>query len=75
MIYSDHIVGFERMAPDELGANPANFRVHPDGQRTAWRAIAERVGWLGALIWNRRTGHLIDGHLRETVLDKAARGG
>ena len=55
----------QRMLPvAELMANPANWRRHPPGQRAALDLMLARVGFAGAVLWNRRSGQLIDGHLR-----------
>lgn len=51
----------------ELSANPHNWRKHPKSQVTALNAVLEEVGWAGALLYNERTGRLIDGHLRKEV--------
>ena len=52
------------MDPYELAENPLNPRRHPQGQRRALHAALESLGWLQPLLYNRRTGRLIDGHLR-----------
>lgn len=62
--YQDRIVGEGKEAPDQLLANPANWRIHPQFQQEAVDAVLKRVGWVQRVIVNRRTGHLVDGHLR-----------
>jgi ParB-like chromosome segregation protein Spo0J len=57
-------VGHGAEAPDQLLANPYNWRVHPQGQRRALAAALSEVGWVQSVIVNRRTGHVVDGHLR-----------
>ena len=52
------------MDPYELAENPLNPRRHPQAQRRALHAALESLGWLQPLLYNRRTGRLIDGHLR-----------
>ncbi len=54
----------EHMAPSELAAHPQNFRRHPAPQRAALAGSLEEHGWLAAPIFNKRTGHLLDGHAR-----------
>jgi hypothetical protein len=54
----------EEMAPGDLVPNPANFRRHPDSQTRALSASVEEHGWVDAPLWNKKTGHLIDGHAR-----------
>ena len=48
-----------------LADNPANWRRHPEGQKTALKATLTELGWAGALLFNQITGHLIDGHARK----------
>jgi hypothetical protein len=62
--WRNRIVGHGREAPDQLLANPYNWRVHPQGQRRALAAALSEVGWVQSVIVNRRTGHVVDGHLR-----------
>lgn len=50
--------------PREVEANLHNWRRHPDAQRRALEGIMREVGWVQSVIVNRRTGRLIDGHLR-----------
>lgn len=52
---------------DELAENPANWRTHPQGQVDALRDVIGEVGWAGALLYNERTGRLIDGHGRKKI--------
>ena len=58
----------------ELRLNPKNWRQHPDGQRSALRAMLERVGYVDALLVRRDSDgllHLIDGELRTKIADDA----
>jgi DNA modification methylase len=50
--------------PDQLLANPQNWRVHPQAQQQALGAVLDQVGWVSQILVNRTTGHVIDGHLR-----------
>jgi DNA modification methylase len=54
----------------ELEDNPKNWRQHPNGQLLALRDIIAEVGWAGALLFNERTGRLIDGHARKKIARK-----
>src|SRR5580693_2432771 len=54
----------------ELHDNPGNWRLHPYAQEAALRDAKHEVGWAGALLYNERTGHLIDGHLRKKIAKK-----
>jgi DNA modification methylase len=53
--------------PDSLSDNPLNWRKHPDKQLSALKDVISEVGWAGALLYNERTGRLIDGHARKKI--------
>jgi len=59
--------------PGELEENPQNWRDHPKAQEVAYKDAFSEVGWAGALLYNERTGHLIDGHLRRKATNKRER--
>jgi hypothetical protein len=52
------------VAPDQLLANPKNFRVHPRHQQDALKGVLSEVGWVQDVIVNVRTNTVVDGHLR-----------
>jgi len=58
------IVGEDEVAPDQLLANPLNWRTHPKQQVDALEGLLREVGWVQRVIVNRRTGHVVDGHAR-----------
>lgn len=62
--WRSRIVGHGEEAPDQLLANPMNWRTHPGFQQNALSAVLDDVGIVQNIIVNRRTGHLVDGHLR-----------
>ena len=62
--WRSRIVGSGEEAPDQLLANPSNWRTHGKAQRAALREVLDTVGYVAQVIVNRRTGHLVDGHLR-----------
>ena len=62
--WANRIVGEGDEAPDQLLANPLNFRVHTQEQGDALAGGLTTIGWVQRVIVNRRTGHVIDGHLR-----------
>lgn len=53
----------------ELSENPQNWRKHSIRQKKALKAILNEVGWAGAVLYNERTGRLIDGHLRKELAE------
>src|SRR5687768_15883502 len=57
-----------------LTPNPSNWRKHPQRQLDALRQALgdDDVGWAGALLFNERTGRLVDGHGRLEVTDPEA---
>jgi len=65
--FRSRIVGYGEEAPDQLLANPLNFRVHPKSQQDALKGVLEEVGYVQSVIVNRTTGNLIDGHLRVSL--------
>ena len=50
--------------PRTLTPHPHNYRTHPRHQRKALATGLLRLGWVTPLVMNRRTGRLLDGHLR-----------
>lgn len=62
--YRDRIVGHGYESPEQMMANPMNFRVHPSEQREVMGEVLEAVGWVQEVVVNRVTGNLVDGHLR-----------
>src|SRR5207249_8671297 len=62
--WRNRIVGHGAEAPDQLLANPANWRTHPKEQQVALAGSLSEVGWVQQVLVNRTTGHVVDGHLR-----------
>jgi DNA modification methylase len=62
--WRSRIVGDGEEAPDQLLANPFNFRIHPKAQQDALTGALNEIGWIQRVIVNQRTGHVIDGHAR-----------
>jgi DNA modification methylase len=60
----NRITGEGTEAPDQLLANPHNWRRHPKSQSDALEGLLKDVGWVQRVIVNQRTGHIVDGHLR-----------
>lgn len=53
----------------QIRLNPCNPKRHTDKQIAKQKANLKKVGFLGGIVWNRRTGNLIDGHRRVMALD------
>ena len=62
--WKNRIVETADMAVKDLKANPKNWRKHPQAQQNALAGVLDAVGWVAPVIFNRQTGHLVDGHLR-----------
>jgi ParB-like chromosome segregation protein Spo0J len=62
--WRSRIVGTGEEPPDQLVANPRNWRTHPGNQRDALRGSLDTVGWVQQVMVNRTTGHVVDGHAR-----------
>lgn len=62
--WKDRITGQGKENPEQLLANPQNWRIHPKHQQDALKGALEEIGWIQQVIVNQRTGHLVDGHLR-----------
>lgn len=60
----NRIVGHAEVDPTTLTVNPANWRTHPPAQARALEGALGEVGWVAGVIVNRRTGRIVDGHLR-----------
>jgi hypothetical protein len=65
--WKNRIVGYGEEQPDQLLANPLNWRTHSKAQQTALKGVLDDVGYVQNIIVNKRTGHLVDGHLRVTL--------
>lgn len=66
-LFASRIVGYEQIDPYHLRPNPLNWRVHGRRQRQLLEESLRTFGWIESLLWNKRTGHLIDGHLRREL--------
>jgi len=64
MGYKKRVIGLKMVDPASLTPHPQNWRRHPPAQMKAVRAMLDGVGWAGAVIVNKRTGRIIDGHAR-----------
>jgi DNA modification methylase len=62
--WRSRVVGFTEKPANQFTANAFNFRRHPVPQREAFRGLVSELGFAGAVLENKRTGNLIDGHLR-----------
>lgn len=70
--FPNRIVGEVTMSPRQIAQNPRNWRRHPQAQLDALEGALRTVGWVQRVIYNVRTGLLVDGHAR---VDLAMRNG
>ena len=64
-MFRNRIVGHGEETPDQLLASPFNgWKIHPTEQQDEVEKVMETVGWVQRVIVNRRSGHVVDGHLR-----------
>lgn len=53
----------------QITLNPYNPKNHSDEEVKSQKADIKRVGFLGGIVWNERSGNLVDGHRRVKALD------
>lgn len=68
--WQNRIVGHADVPPDQLLANPANFRRHPRTQQDALSGVIGQIGYLDPVIATQ-DGTVIDGHLRVELAMRA----
>ncbi len=64
MSFSNRIVESGTVEPKKLKPNPKNWRKHPEYQESVMAGVLDEIGWIRDIIVNKRTGNLVDGHLR-----------
>lgn len=65
--WNNRIVGYGEEPPENLLANPRNFRTHPAAQQDALSGVLAEVGVVQNIVVNRRSGYVVDGHARITL--------
>jgi hypothetical protein len=66
-MWKNRIVGFKEEAPDQLLGSPNNWRFHPQNQQALFVKVINDIGIIAPVIANRRSGRIIDGHMRVTL--------
>lgn len=69
--WRNRIVGYGEEAPDQLLAHPLNWSIHTATQQDVVSGILSEVGYVDEVTVNRRTGFIVDGHLRVTLALRA----
>lgn len=62
--WRNRIVGSGEEDPTRLMPNERNWRTHPEAQGVALATVLDRVGYVQQVLVNRRSGRMVDGHLR-----------
>lgn len=62
--WRNRIVGSGEEDPAHLVANPRNFHIHHGAQQRAVKGSLDTLGWVQRVTVNRRTGYILNGHLR-----------
>lgn len=70
--WENRIVAYDLVDARELVAHPQNFRRHPRPQQEALTGSLNDLGWIAPVIVNRRSGHVVDGHLRAKLATEHA---
>lgn len=68
--WNNRIVGYDEVPPGDLLPNPLNWRTHPVHQISALSGVMSEVGIVQNVLVNKRTGRLVDGHLRVALAVK-----
>ncbi len=65
--WQNRIIGHGEVNPEELLANPANWRIHPRAQQDAMEGVLDEIGFVQSVLVNQRTGFVLDGHMRVSL--------
>ena len=65
--WDNRIVEYGEEHPEQLLANPLNWRVHPKAQQMSISGVLDDIGFISPVIVNKTTGHMIDGHMRVSL--------
>ena len=65
--WKNRIVGHGEESPEQLAANPKNWRIHPERQQKVLEGAIKDVGYISSVTVNKRTGYVLDGHLRVSL--------
>jgi DNA modification methylase len=69
--WQDRIVGHDVVPITQLLPHPKNWRQHPKKQNAILKGAIEDIGFIRSVTVNKRTGHLLDGHLRLELAQSA----
>lgn len=66
-MWRNRITRYADVPPDQLLANPKNWRIHPRHQQDALAGIIDEVGFVDPVLVQDGTDTVIDGHLRVSL--------
>lgn len=68
-VFRDRIIELRRVKASDLRSNPKNWRLHPEGQRSALTEMLASIGYVGAAVAREKDGglELLDGHMRKDL--------
>jgi len=69
--WRSRIVGHAEVDATELKAHPDNWRIHPESQKNALRAIIQDIGVVQGVLVSKRSGRILDGHARVEIAVEA----
>ena len=53
----------------QINLNPINPKRHSDEKVKLQKKNLQKIGFLGGIVWNEKSGNLIDGHRRIKAMD------
>lgn len=62
--WKNRIVGYANVPTEQLKENPRNWRTHNKRQQETLAGVMHEIGVVQNIIVNKRTGLVVDGHLR-----------
>ena len=67
--WRSRIIGTGEEPPEQLLANPRNYRIHPKAQQDALEGVLSEVGWVQNIIVNQRgnNGHFFGNNPRNNI--------
>lgn len=65
--FRNRIVRYREVDPNDLVANPLNWRIHSATQQLAMTGSLVEVGWIAPVITQDGTDYVIDGHMRVAI--------
>lgn len=68
--WKNRIIGHGEADPLKLVDHPGNPKTHPEIQQAPVEANIRELGWIQDVVVNKKTGRILDGHLRVALARK-----